>query len=270
MGAWSKTGRAVLRPLSQRAMCPSASFLAPNILSGQTVCMPWNMTAVRSDAACNGGCLIDSQKNFAQTAAAAATAPGVKGNHSDSIVRLHNPSVHGTAISLLASSRVQGILEHQFPTRICSPTLPRNFSTLRRDPSTSSIIDHEDAKCSCVINDTCGSGASLTTFGPIRSFGVESKRSASETSDHAAADETIRSDQKCESVADLPDISDSAHQNAQSAAAAAGWPQHELWNAPNLVSLVRLASGPLIAHWIISGQTKLALSALLIAGEVRQ
>lgn len=35
---------------------------------------------------------------------------------------------------------------------------------------------------------------------------------------------------------------------------------------PNLVSFARLASGPLIAHWIVSGQLKVALAALLVAG----
>ncbi len=46
----------------------------------------------------------------------------------------------------------------------------------------------------------------------------------------------------------------------------AGWTRWEVVNAPNLISLARLASGPLIAHWIVAGELRLALGGLVVAG----
>lgn len=46
----------------------------------------------------------------------------------------------------------------------------------------------------------------------------------------------------------------------------AGWTRREVLNAPNLISLARLASGPVIAHWIVAGELRIALAVLVVSG----
>ena len=48
----------------------------------------------------------------------------------------------------------------------------------------------------------------------------------------------------------------------------AGWTRREVLNAPNLISLARLASGPVIAHWIVAGELRIALAALIVSGSL--
>jgi cardiolipin synthase (CMP-forming) len=46
----------------------------------------------------------------------------------------------------------------------------------------------------------------------------------------------------------------------------AGWTTGQVVNFPNTVSMLRLLSGPLIAHWILQSQWNLAVPGLAIAG----
>ncbi len=52
---------------------------------------------------------------------------------------------------------------------------------------------------------------------------------------------------------------------AAGAAAAAGWTRAGVLNGPNAISLARLLSGPLIAHWIVAGDFHLAAPALAVS-----
>jgi len=52
----------------------------------------------------------------------------------------------------------------------------------------------------------------------------------------------------------------------EQASQGAGWTRREVLNAPNVISLLRLASGPVIAHWIVADELRIALAALLCAG----
>lgn len=52
----------------------------------------------------------------------------------------------------------------------------------------------------------------------------------------------------------------------EQASQGAGWTRREVLNAPNVISLLRLASGPVIAHWIVADELRIALAALVVAG----
>lgn len=58
----------------------------------------------------------------------------------------------------------------------------------------------------------------------------------------------------------------SAADREPSDASSSGWTQREVWNAPNAISIARLISGPVIASWIIAGDTNAALVGLVVSG----
>jgi hypothetical protein len=96
-----------------------------------------------------------------------------------------------------------------------------------------------------------------------RNYGTRTNERQPDDNKSSAIGQRETASEDVTTCTNLPSSSDSLQSNTH---APSGWTKQEVYNMPNLVSFARLASGPLIAHWIVSGQLKVALAALLVAG----
>lgn len=140
--------------------------------------------------------------------------------------------------------------------RFCSTT----SRTTGVGSSTCFHIDTYTREITDRIGSKTSANATVGTSSLNCNFRAESAKAASKSCVPAPVDDSNVPNRK---AASLPNSIESEELSSKRAA---GYTRQEVWNLPNLVSLARLAAGPVIAHWITSGEVKLALAAFIVAG----